>query len=62
MMKHMKKIKKEMEDSFKQVRPNNKMSAQVLLSEGMLDLEYAHKDTDITSIRFGMAIAAKKTK
>ena len=56
------KLKKEMEERYNQVREENKASANLLLSEGLLDLEYAHTDTDITSMRLGIALAMKKSK
>ncbi len=56
------KLFKEMNDNYNQVKPQNKASAKLLLSEGMLDLKYAHTDTNVTSVRFGMAMATKKSK
>ena len=47
----------EMEELLKKVRPYNKKEAQQLVSEGILDLNYAiNPNSDVTSLRLGHII------
>lgn len=55
------KMKKELEESLNNVRDFNKEQAQMLVSEGILDLMFVENPkTEITSLRLGRCIGRKE--